>query len=247
MRDFIKIFNKYQMEYQNICEELKNSPEGRLMRRGNFFTQVIDNKEVGITNNIPLIKALCRKKYLEVRKKILKQNLAATTRSKKFIDIKPETIISGLPATYQGLPIHYFYHPSVEAFLAQGHSRNNYKPENLHYHSNNGTLVRSKSETIIANELEAYQIPYLYELPLKLGSQIKSPDFTTMCPFSGKIVLWEHYGALHLQEYEENMTNKMLLYMKQGYQPFETIIYTFEFDIKNIHRIRELIEQVILG
>jgi len=246
MRDLALSIKKCTKEYDDICKELENMPEGRLVRRGNYFSQVIGNKNIVITKNIPLIKSLCRKKYLQARKKKLEQNLTATTRSRRLVDITPQLIIKELPTTYQNLPQNYFYHPTVEEFLAKEYPTNTYKSENKSYHSNSGIPLRSKSELIIANELEAYDIPYRYEYPIKMGTQIKYPDFTVMNPYTGKYIIWEHFGAFHKEGYEANMTQKMKAYLARGYKPFETIIYTFEFDTQTPGRIKELIETIIL-
>jgi len=240
--------NNYQKELDNVEIELQKLPEGRLVKRGEFYCQRVEYKEVGITRKTNLIRALCRKIFLLNRKEEL---IALIDALSSYVNLKEQFVsielTSKLPPAYQDFPENYFYHPSVESFIAKGHSPSDYKPESRHYHSNNGVALRSKSEMIIANELEAYGIPYRYEAPLRFGEQVKYPDFTIKNPFNGKVVIWEHFGALHESGYENNMNEKMLLYTKHHYRPFETIIYTFEFDTKNIRRIRELIEQVILG
>jgi len=236
----------YQQKLEEINKELENLPPGRLVKKKSYYYHAIDGKEIAITNDIPLIQALSRKRYLLVEKKKLEQNISALSRMNNLADLTPKALIKELPSTYQSLPIEYFYHPSVEQFLSKIYSDDIYKQDERHYFSNNNVALRSKSELIIANELEAYGIPYRYEIPLKLGTQKRYPDFIVKNPFNGNMIIWEHFGALHLEDYEKNMVNKMLLYTKHGYQPFETIIYTFEFDTKNIGRIRDLIEQVIL-
>ena len=159
----------------------------------------------------------------------------------------PYHIIQYLSSTYKDSPISYFYHPTVAKFLNKSYNTNNYKTENLTYETNGGTLVRTKSELMIANLLDELQIPYRYEIPIKIGGKVRYPDFTIMDPFTGNIIIWEHFGALHLEGYEKGMNKKMKEYFIHGFRPFETLIYTFEFDTATPGRIKELIEKIILN
>lgn len=51
------------------------------------------------------------------------------------------------------------------------------RKDDLRYRTNNGVLVRSKSEQFIGNLLEDFGIPYRYEPELRIGSRIFHPDF----------------------------------------------------------------------
>ena len=103
----------------------------------------------------------------------------------------------------------------------------------------------SKSEFMIAGQLDKYGILYLYEAPLILGKKTKFPDFLIIHPITGKLIIWEHCGYIHEPEYGKAMIKKMELYQAHGFIPFETLIYTFEFNI-NIPFLRRLIEKFIL-
>lgn len=153
-------------------------------------------------------------------------------------------MLENLTTTYSQLPTHYFYHSEVDEFLTKAYPKNIY-PDQKNYQSNNGTTVRSKSEVLIANILEDHNIPYRYEIPLKMGTHQKYPDFTIMHPFTGEIIIWEHFGALNQPGYEEKMNEKMRLYLKNNYLPFKNLIYTFEFDLSP-KRLKNIIEEIIL-
>ena len=202
-----------------------------------------NKKAIGITENATLIHMLCRKKYLLTRKKQLNNNMFTLSRlMDKYDNSTSAKLIRSFSRTYQEVPNEYFFHPSIKGFLEEAYVKNPYPPEEHSYFSKNGIPVRSKSEVLIANQLEDYHIPYRYEAAMTLGKQTKYPDFTIKNPFNGQLILWEHFGALHQPGYEQ----KMNLYMKYGYIPFETIIYTFEFDIKSTHRLAHLIEHIVL-
>ena len=231
----------HMKELAEINEE--KVPDGILNKRRNFFYHAIDGKEVGITRNPDLISELCRKKYLLIRKKQLENNL----RHFNKLDVStPEEIIRSLPSAYQGLPKSYFFHPSIKRWLIEPYQRNPYPLKGKGYKFN-GTIFRSKSESMIANVLYNNNIPYRYEAAIRLGNHTKYPDFIAKNPYTGKEFVWEHFGALHEQEYIQKMNNKLDLYMKYGYIPFKTLICTFETEIEDLDRIQRLIENVILG
>ena len=94
--------------------------------------------------------------------------------------------------------------------------------ENDHteYYTNRGERVRSKSEKIIADELDRKQVPYKYEKPLQLIVEGKQkefhPDFTTMNKNTGKIIYLEHLGMMDNPYYYNNTLNKLDVYEKNG-------------------------------
>lgn len=244
MKNIVITLKKLQNELEAVNKELKTLPEGRLNKKGNFYYHLINESEIGITKKPELINMLCRKRFLLARKKQLVNNINQPMY--KFDDTSSVEVIDTLPRLFQELPNNYFYHPSIKDWLKQPYTKNPYLPENRKYVSNNGITLRSKSELIIANLLENHNIPYRYDAEVKLANKKIYPDFIIKKPFTGEIILWEHFGALHQSDYEKKMTDKMNLYVKNGYIPFETIIYTFEFDIQNVQRLKDLIKSMIL-
>jgi len=237
----------YQKELNEINEELQTLPAGRLVKKGACYYHYTNEREIGITKNIALIRTLCRKKYLIARQKQLNHNIPIILRCiSKLDDATSEELIRTLPTSYQEVPNSYFFHQSTDGWAAEPYEKNPYRPEDLIYFSNSGTPVRSKSEMLITNHLESYDIPYRYDAAITLGSQKKYPDFTIKKPSNGKLILWEHFGALGQPNYVQKMNEKMSLYIKHGYIPSETLIYTFEADIRSTRRLQGLIESIIL-
>jgi len=240
----IKLKN-YKKELEAIEEELRKLPDGKLKKRRNFYYHVIEGKEIGITHNTKLIRQLCRKRYLQALKKRLDKNISIISRIVDKLDNTTyEGIINTLPASFQDLPSFHFHHSSIQPWLEKPYKENSHKGRK--YETKRGILVRSKSELMIANLLEDYDIPYRYEDAITLDEQTKYPDFVIKHPFSGKTIIWEHFGALHQPGYEQEMNKKMELYLANGWISFETLIYTFEFDI-NTRRLKDLIENIILA
>ena len=247
MKSLIETWKDCQKELEEINKELETKPEGYLSKRRKFYYHTINGKEIGITKKPEIIRSLCRKAYLLARKEQLIYNMILTPKElKNFDERTPKELIAALSSAYQEVPISYFYHPSIEEWLADSYKKHPYPPEEGQgYTTKNGVRVRSKSECFIATQLENYQIPYRYEAALKLKSKMEYPDFTIKNPITGKTIIWEHFGALHLSDYEKRMNEKMESYLMSGYIQNDTIIYTFEFQVENINRLQKIIETLI--
>lgn len=91
--------------------------------------------------------------------------------------------------------------------------------EKLIYLTENGELVRSKSEWIIADKLKAAGIRYQYEQPLVLDGVERYPDFTIRDDDSGVVWYWEHNGMLSNPEYKARWSRKEASYRRAGILP----------------------------
>ena len=247
MKNLTQNISKYQSELAKIDVELEKLPQGYLSKRGKSFYQAVKRKDTTITRNQQLIRQLCRKKYLLARKEQLRNNLDFFLADPSKIDYRTaQELIATFSKAYQELPISYFYHPAVTKWSAADYQKHPYPPEDGYHITKNGVKVRSKSELLIATELESQNIPYRYEAVRMVENKKEYPDFTICNPFNGKIILWEHFGALQIPDYEKKMNEKMDAYLRNNYVPNDTLIYTFEFQVRNAGRVQELIENVIL-
>ena len=91
--------------------------------------------------------------------------------------------------------------------------------ERLIYLTENGELVRSKSEWIIADKLKAAGIKYQYEQPLLLDGVQRFPDFTIRDEDAGTVWYWEHNGMLSDDEYKKRWERKRAAYQKANILP----------------------------
>jgi exodeoxyribonuclease V alpha subunit len=90
--------------------------------------------------------------------------------------------------------------------------------EALIHRTRRGIAVRSKSEVVVADILEALGISYEYEKPLYSQSDpndFRLPDFTAS--FEGDIYYWEHLGMLTVPTYREAWERKRKWYKDNGY------------------------------
>ncbi len=80
-----------------------------------------------------------------------------------------------------------------------------------------GENVRSKSEYMIAEALNKYDIPYRYEYPVKIGRILFHPDFMILRMRDKKEVLWEHLGMIDNPEYSRDAVSRISAFNKGGY------------------------------
>ena len=247
MRLIQKQVIKYQQLLAKLQQELEKLPSGCLYYRRGYFMHSDKGKEVGVTHNEVLLRQLARKKLLERWIKEIQANLSLKLcKSPQWQYTTMDEKLKSLPSAYQKLPREYFYHPSVEKFLSAPYTQNPFKEDKKDYKTRNGVWVRSRAEKMIGDLLEDFGLPYRYEVLFKAGKKSIYPDFIIINPFTGKIFIWEHYGALHELGYEKSMNDKMDLYRRNGYQLFKNLIATFEFDIRNAERLEEIIKDIIL-
>ena len=237
----------YLNEKEVFDKELESLSKGYLVKKGRFYYQVVDKKQTGITRDPEVIYDLCRKKYLLNRKEQLEKNISTISRCINKLDMTtPSEMIQSFSQAYKDVPKEYYYHPSIKDWLVEPYQKNPFPIEGRNHFTKSGLQVRSKSEILIGNKLEVNDIPYRYEAAVTFGNKTKFPDFIAKNPYTGKEVVWEHFSGLN-KGYEETMNEKMNFYTSNGFIPFDTFIYTFEYEVGDPKRLQELIEKIILG
>jgi len=244
MQSIKNALKKYKQELDRINKELKTLPPGHLGEKRSYYYHINKEKHVGITRKPKIIRQLARKKYLLARKAQLERNLSKPLN--EFNLSTPTEIIASLPDIYKTLPESYFYHPSIEPWLANPPRKNSLNPEHAKYNSSNNIQFRSLMERIIAEVLNEFNLPYHYDAVIEIGDKLVSPDFIIKNPFTGETFIWEHFGAFNQEDYAKSMNEKMNRYIENGFGPLENLIATYEYHIRDTQRIREIIEQIIL-
>jgi hypothetical protein len=122
-----------------------------------------------------------------------------------------------------------------------------------HIHrSRRGELMISKSEVIVANELNSAGIEYAYEQPyIGKDNTRRYPDFTIEDAETGTTWLWEHLGMLGDAEYERKWNLKLAWYRENGIDlvergggPNGTLITTSETDGIDHNAIEQCIKKI---
>lgn len=118
-------------------------------------------------------------------------------------------------------------------------------PEGGNVYTQKGEPVRSKSEKIIADLLDKYNIPYVYEPRLELNNMhTVYPDFATLNVRKKKTIYLEHLGLIDVEEYAAKNLQKIAEYEKAGYELGDTLIITTETGLNPLDS--RLVESKIL-
>ena len=135
----------------------------------------------------------------------------------------------------------------VNNWLLQSYERLGFKDDSNEYYTKKGLRVRSKSEIIIADTLDEYDIPFLYEKPIRLKKgEIFHPDFTILNVETRREIIWEHFGMMDDIEYRNNAFSKIREYESNGYYLGINFMWTFETSKYPINTrcIREMIHNM---
>jgi ATP-dependent exoDNAse (exonuclease V) alpha subunit len=135
----------------------------------------------------------------------------------------------------------------AEALKAEGggkESRDRYA-EHLIYRTSRGELVRSKSELLIAEKLNALGVVYHYERPLegKARPGRLRPDFSFVDD-AGDLVIWEHLGLLSKASYREGWEWKKQWYSENGFREGKNLFISTEDQIRDMGHLDKLAKQV---
>lgn len=104
-----------------------------------------------------------------------------------------------------------------------------YRPEQLKHPAMDGTMMRSKSEVIIANIMLLSGIPFVYEAPLLVDGKNILPDFTILSLIDLKsVIIIEHQGMVFVEEYADKFIRTLKTYLKTDWIPNETLFFTFD-------------------
>lgn len=97
------------------------------------------------------------------------------------------------------------------------------------YETDNGEIVRSKSELNIANALYKAGIPYKYECPIWLKDGMKiHPDFTVLNVRERRVKYWEHRGMMDDRNYAKHSVSRLKEMGKNGIIIGDNLIITEE-------------------
>ena len=184
-----------------------------------------------------LAETLAQKQYYQVVKPVVEKNVLEL---RKFITSYQQNEINDIYDTLSDerkklvKPLQISANEKIKKWAEETYEKCNIYPENLRYETEQGELVRSKSEVIIANILYKHhkEILYKYECPLTLmidgKAKIIYPDFTIINVKTGKVVYWEHAGKMDDAHYASEFVKKMNGYVSNGFLIGRDVILTFE-------------------
>lgn len=117
----------------------------------------------------------------------------------------------------------------VKRWLESFPGEQNPYPEQGKYETDQGEIVRSKSEKILADMFHKLKIPYRYEPKVTLDNY-KSfyPDFACLNVRKRKTVYWEHLGLVSDADYATKNYAKLESYERNGILLGDTLLVSME-------------------
>ncbi len=243
--------------YYHQISNIEDKPEGET-KTDNLqeSKRYKENRKYIKTKHMMLAKNLAQKHYYIILKEVLERNLQALKQfAKVYRQDAIDEVFDELSKERKDLiiPIQESIKVKIEKWNEDVYEKNMMYPENLRYETEQGELVRSKSEVIIANIL--YQnrknILYKYERPLEVmdNGRIKTiyPDFTIINIYTGKITYWEHAGMMDEPYYANEFVRKMNTYVENGLLLGKDVVVTYETqeNVLDIGVVKRMVEQLI--
>ena len=244
MQNILRMARKEALANQKLTSKLeqllKKCPEGRVemtMANGKPKYYLISHgsrKYLG-RNKEGLIQRLVEKSYY---KQLLRETRKTQKALRHFLDdYDPEAqvrVYEKLHSVRKSqitplvMPFEEFAKKWLEKHQAMAAARPNTLPKSGEFVTNNGEVVRSKSEKIIADLLQHLGLYYVYECPLETPGGLTYPDFTILHPFTREDWYMEHRGLMDKEGYVDDALRKERLYASIGIFPGIGLIFSEE-------------------
>ncbi len=253
---------------KRIIEEFrKDEPAGCLkhQKRGaytyfyqqyrNENTKKIERKFIN-KDNMKLVKLLAQKQYYWHLQSIIEINLKVLKHLvERYCPEKMDRVFDELSDECKDFitPLKGSREDRIREWYEEKYEMNSAYPENLRYETEQGELVRSKSEVIIANILYQHRdvLLYKYECPLKVKVAGKIiiiyPDFKIMNIRTGKITYWEHAGLMDMSDYADDFVRKVNTYINNNLLVGRDVVFSYETSENPLDTsvLRRMVEEII--
>lgn len=250
--DIETILKRELYHLKTLQNELRAAKGGNLyikqLKNRIAFTEYHNGKECGIGKDMKRVHRLARQKYIS----ILTKNMESSYKELQKIAMKvksfgekynTDSILRAFEAVNFDIPRILFSQEQLK-WLNEPYQKNNFHPEDLKHITNGGVAMRSKSERIIGNKLEEWNIPYRYDALLVLGETTYYPDFTIL-KNNGEIIFWEHLGMMDKEDYFVKNCNRLREYRRHGLCEHTNLIVTWEEDLRDIRLLDQIIKSRI--
>ncbi len=216
-------------------EELLRLPEGKLcMRPGRkngqvYYYRTLDGKRKSLTDDMEMARLLARKRFIGASLPEIEKNINGLKHLlRSYADVSEQSIISTLPLEYAWLmdDTEAAWNERKRRWMAEPFDQSTYKTWEKEHVTAKGLRVRSKSEVIIAERLDYYEILYHYEQILYIRQYDFAPDFTILTRKGP--VWWEHCGKVNDPAYIRKHNWKLSMYEKAGIVPWKNLIVTYD-------------------
>ena len=260
-KEIYKEIKKSEALKQSIMEKRKNiegkGVEGKSLtcrKTKGSYQYCVDRKYVSKVKKLDFLRGIARQEYWERLLPIL-EGYARQLRTILKTRIRLEEAYSRM---HEGKQI--LFEPDIVPISKKIQDFNNLTYEGLpfsetdksEYFTHRGERVRSKSEKIIADELDRQGIPYHYEKPLLLQAdgQLKEfyPDFTVMNITTGEVKYVEHLGMMDNPGYYNSVLMKLDVYERNGLLIGRDVILLHESTFRplNTRIITEYLQEFLI-
>ncbi len=237
-----KRLNELRKIEKEKTEALLKSPEGKIHvvksgKRTQFYLRTEANEKGGTyihKSEWAFIRKLLQKTYDVKVQKLVKEEIKSIETFLKHSEnynLKIQQVYSDNPDEIKSAlkTIDCSDEDYVKYWESIPYEGNPMPVPTTEYKTDNGEIVRSKSEINIANALKKAGIPYKYEKPvfLKTG-MVVYPDFTVLEVKKRRQIYWEHRGMMDDREYVRNAVKKTKEYTKNGIIAGKNLIITEE-------------------
>ena len=226
--------------HKQICDFLKTSPEGHLKicrsksNRIQYYVRKIDDSDYVYLRHDQneLATAIAQRDYYLKMKKAVEAEIASI-KSGKLLDssfITADEMYDHLSEERQKLvtPLTVTSSMFRKQWQAVEYVHKQEYEESTIFTTTRGENVRSKSEYMIAEALNKYDIPYRYEYPVRIGRILFHPDFMILRMRDKKEVLWEHLGMIDNPEYSKDAVSRISEFNKGGYVLGDNLLISME-------------------
>ena len=233
---FNDLLEEYQILKRKQEREMIKLPGGSLgIRACNtkfsdvHYCQYVDHKRYGITKDTELVSKLARKKYLQESLFIINNNIKALEHlMKTYKRYSHKEIVGKFPDHYAVLmdSEEAKWNKKKRLWLEEDFEQSSFNPHEKIHATAKGLYVRSKSEVIVSERLEHYEVPNRYEQMIYIKQYDFAPDFTILTKKG--IMYWEHCGKMNDQGYLRRHKWKMAMYESAGIVPWKNLILTYD-------------------
>ncbi len=217
--------------------ELKGLPCGSLRCTSNKGTdQFYVNGKYMSKKQMNVVRGIAQRDYYEKLLPVIKKRLRILHEMElSYVSDEIENCFAKSCEARRKIitPVFETVEEKIHRFMEEEYESGRFDNDNTtEFFTLKGERVRSKSEVLISDCLNRYEIPYRYEKPLELSDWNKivvcRPDFTVMNKRSGKVFLYEHFGRMDDKDYVDTTMRKLDLYEKNGYLLGDNLIVTHE-------------------
>lgn len=226
-----------EAKLDRIEAELRGLPDGSVRCTSNRGTdQFYVNGKYISKKQINTVKDIVQRDYYEKLKPAIEKRLYVLREAELcYTSHEIENCYAKFCKARRKLitPVFETVEEKIHRFMEEEYEPGRFDEDNItEFYTVKGERVRSKSEVLISEHLNRYEIPYRYEKPIELWDWNKAvvcrPDFTVMNRRTGKIILYEHLGRMDDEHYVDVNMRKLDLYEKNGYLLGDNLVITHE-------------------